>query len=623
MKDLWVFKESHRVFLYISRWASQPNRLQTCRNHFCILLGKPNPHEIPAHLLGFALTSLCFAQGYSLSVEEYYVHPADSGELAGFTTYRVYLDCVNPTDFLSACGGDGDNPLNISSTSGTWYNAPFSSCTAGNINPILFDFLPEVEFDSFLTIGSDNSSEPAPSYVTGEEDICEEFIGSGALDESSFGNNFVVDDQIGFYWFHPFTIDVQHPAYAGDDLKVLILQITTEGHISGQVLTQIFSNGDQMQEARILLSFDSNPGGGCTDATACNFDPEATVDDGTCLQLDACGECGGPGIPEGDCDCEGNQLDAIGVCGGGCLCDGNANGICDVDEIVGCTYTFAENYNPLASFDDGSCTLPNSEEPGVWPRLRRQQRRRGGPGDLLGLLTEFGAECTPASAFTCGDPVSYQGYDYATVLIGDQCWFAENLRSTQYTNGDTIPSNVENGQWLASSEGARVVFGEGDLSCNSNFDGVDACDEAWAMNEFGQLYNGFAVLDARGLCPGGWHVPSDMEWMGLETILGMPEGVLELKGWRGTSQGAQLKSEQGWIAEGNGTNTSGFRGLPAGDLTNGVFVNGFSYGTWWSSTENSDDEAWKRFVGYDDNRVFRDAFTKFSSFSIRCIQDEP
>ena len=93
-------------------------------------------------------------------------------------------------------------------------------------------------------------------------------------------------------------------------------------------------------------------------------------------------------------------------------------------------------------------------------------------------------------------------------------------------------------------------------------------------------------------------------------------------GWRGTDQGAQLKSEQGWVAEGNGTNTSGFSGLPAGDLTNGVFVNGFSYGTWWSSTEISPDEAWKRFVGYDDDRVFRDPFTKFSSFSVRCLKDE-
>ena len=64
-----------------------------------------------------------------------------------------------------------------------------------------------------------------------------------------------------------------------------------------------------------------------------------------------------------------------------------------------------------------------------------------GAGDLLGLLTEYGSECIPETAFTCGDPVSYQGYDYQTVQIGEQCWFAENLRS-DYQDGDVIPSNL-------------------------------------------------------------------------------------------------------------------------------------------------------------------------------------
>ena len=363
---------------------------------------------------------------------------------------------------------------------------------------------------------------------------------------------------------------------------------------------------------------------GCADIPEGNCDCEGNVDDecGVCNGPGAIYECGCADIPEDDCDCEGNQIDALGVCGGGCMFDFNGNGLCDPDEVFGCLYPFAQNYNPEATTDDGSCVFPEgcAEETACGLVYDGNNDGVVGSGDLLQLLTEFGQTCI--SLPTCGAPVAYQGYEYATVLIGDQCWFAENLRSTQYTNGDTIPSNIANGQWLALSEGARVVFGEGDLGCNSNLDGVDACDEAWALNEFGRLYNGFAVLDARGLCPSGWHVPSDTEWMGLETTLGMPEGELEFTGWRGTDQGAQLKSAQGWDAEGNGTNTSGFSGLPAGDLTNGVFVNGFSYGTWWSSTEISSDEAWKRFVGYDDDRVFRDPFTKFSSFSVRCLKDE-
>ena len=116
-------------------------------------------------ILGFASASVSHAQ-FGLSVEEYHVH--DSGELAGFTTYRVYFDCVNETDFVSACGGDEDNPLVISSTSGTWYNAPYNaSCFADGLNPALFGYFPELEFDSFLTIGAE-STDLSPSFSSNE-----------------------------------------------------------------------------------------------------------------------------------------------------------------------------------------------------------------------------------------------------------------------------------------------------------------------------------------------------------------------------------------------------------------------------------------------------------------------
>ncbi|MGB0511215.1 MAG: hypothetical protein ACPGGB_09875, partial [Flavobacteriales bacterium] len=78
---------------------------------------------------------------------------------------------------------------------------------------------------------------------------------------------------------------------------------------------------------------------------ACNFDPLATDEDGSCEELDACGVCGGPGavlecgcseIPDGDCDCDGTQLDALGVCGGTCAADADGDGVCDdVDDCVG------------------------------------------------------------------------------------------------------------------------------------------------------------------------------------------------------------------------------------------------------------------------------------------------
>ena len=102
---------------------------------------------------------------------------------------------------------------------------------------------------------------------------------------------------------------------------------------------------------------------GCMDETACNYDACADLNNG-CDYLDACGVCGGPGaiydcgctdIPEGDCDCDGNQADAIGVCGGDCEADADGNGICDPLETAGCTYDLACNFDSLSTLDDGSC----------------------------------------------------------------------------------------------------------------------------------------------------------------------------------------------------------------------------------------------------------------------------
>ena len=107
---------------------------------------------------------------------------------------------------------------------------------------------------------------------------------------------------------------------------------------------------------------------GCMDINACNFDIHATFDSENCDYLDECGVCGGPGavyecgctpIPLGDCDCAGSQLDAIGNCGGTCVSDYNYNGICDTEDVPGCTYPGAENYDSSATLDIGNCEFPN------------------------------------------------------------------------------------------------------------------------------------------------------------------------------------------------------------------------------------------------------------------------
>ena len=114
------------------------------------------------------------------------------------------------------------------------------------------------------------------------------------------------------------------------------------------------------------------------------------------------------------------------------------------------------------------------------------------------------------------------GYDYAVVEIGDQCWFAENLRTTVYADGSAIPEETDNTAWAGLSTGARC----------------DYDNDASNVATYGRLYNWYAATDAAELCPTGWHVPTDDEWTALETYLGA-------NGHSGT-EGAALKSTSGW-----------------------------------------------------------------------------
>jgi uncharacterized protein (TIGR02145 family) len=215
------------------------------------------------------------------------------------------------------------------------------------------------------------------------------------------------------------------------------------------------------------------------------------------------------------------------------------------------------------------------------------------------------------AAFNCSDSVSYQGYDYATVLIGDQCWFAENLRSENYNNGDAIPAALSDSDWSSTTSGATAVYGEGSSYCEAYTPDGDACDEAWSLSEYGRLYNWYAVDDARGLCPSGWHVPTDGEWTVMTDFLG------------GESEaGGHMKTTYGWNGGGNGTNSSGFSGLPGGsrDLYDGYFNDAGNSGGWWSSSP-SGSYAWGRLLfSYAENVDRSDDGGRYG-FSVRCVRD--
>ena len=182
----------------------------------------------------------------------------------------------------------------------------------------------------------------------------------------------------------------------------------------------------------VRLNLDPNISGqdpGCTDNTACNFDFNAVEDDGSCLYFDECGVCGGNGIPEEFCDCEGNSLDALGVCGGTCIDDNDSNGVCDNSEVYGCTYSFAANYNPDATRDDGSCETPC---PSAACGLEYDGSGDGSVGtpDLLGLLTQYGQSITDDDGDgLCDDAddcVDFQACNYAANPT-EPCSYIDNL----------------------------------------------------------------------------------------------------------------------------------------------------------------------------------------------------
>ena len=235
--------------------------------------------------------------------------------------------------------------------------------------------------------------------------------------------------------------------------------------------------------------------------------------------------------------------------------------------------------------------------------------------DFMGHLSAFGDGCNgnpQTFIWQCGDPLEYQGYNYNTVQIGEQCWFSENLRAENYANGDAILDELDDNTWSYTQEGATTIYGA-DEGCQEVFPAYDACDPVVSLAFFGRLYNWFAVNDARKLCPTGWSIPSNNDVDDL--LLHFPDA-------------SGLKSTDGWKNEGNGTNASGYNGWPGGvryqenTTPDGEYGSAGSDGHWWTSTESGGSSAFDWYMSYDTSVVGRQAYPKNFGFSIRCIIDK-
>jgi uncharacterized protein (TIGR02145 family) len=203
--------------------------------------------------------------------------------------------------------------------------------------------------------------------------------------------------------------------------------------------------------------------------------------------------------------------------------------------------------------------------------------------------------------FQCGDTlIDYRdGKKYPTVQIGSQCWMAKNLDvGTQITHSNTVPPQANNGIL------EKYCYNNSADSC-IKYGGLYTWDEMMAYTE---------IESGRGICPCGWHVPSDPEWIVLEVALGMDLATANLYNtWRGTDQGTQLKAG----------GSSGYNALLCGDaIPGGTFWLNHEYEYMHSSTPYG-TMAWRRCLRINDATVGRwNTFPKSYGLSVRCVKNQ-
>lgn len=210
------------------------------------------------------------------------------------------------------------------------------------------------------------------------------------------------------------------------------------------------------------------------------------------------------------------------------------------------------------------------------------------------------------------------GNFYHAVQIGKQIWMRENLRTTRYADGTPIKALERS--WPSDS---RYI------------------SNPKLADEYGYYYNWMATVrcdslkgkvpeDPQGICPDGWHVPSDQEWKQLEKTLGMSEADLDLEEYRGNIA-AKLCADYSWEknnyfnSPGNpntpDVNASHFSALAAGMYSSDMFYTVGSKADFWSRTMFDESEAWCRSLDTRDEKVGRSLFSKMLFYSVRCVKD--
>lgn len=217
-----------------------------------------------------------------------------------------------------------------------------------------------------------------------------------------------------------------------------------------------------------------------------------------------------------------------------------------------------------------------------------------------------------------------EGNTYSTVAIGNQLWMAENLRVTHYRNGDSIPTGLTYSEWLYSYETDQDAYS---VYPYDQIEGINSEEEV--LDKYGALYNWYAVIDHRRLCPAGWDVPTDREWQTLiDHLAGESSAGGKLK-----SINIKKDSQPGWNSPNTGaTNETGFSALPGGRILSvpslrDPYRQGKAQATsignegfWWSSTGFSALNAYLLHMEPNSSYINRYITGKNFGYSVRCVK---
>ncbi len=204
--------------------------------------------------------------------------------------------------------------------------------------------------------------------------------------------------------------------------------------------------------------------------------------------------------------------------------------------------------------------------------------------------------------------VTYEGITYNTIQIFSQCWFMENLNIGTMISG------------TAEMEDNNTI----EKYCYAN--SQDSCDKYGGLYQWNELMQYTTTDGSQGICPEGWHIPTNNDWIILsgaaDSQYSYGESLWYDAGYNGFDAGKNLKSEIDWLEDGNGTNSFGFIALPGGQrISNGYFDGVGLKANYWSSTDDFPEIIWYRSLSSFSDGIDRSSQSNTWGKSVRCIRD--